>query len=31
MEIKGFTYGFDAGRGDYRSPKAVVSMEKLGL
>ena len=29
MEIKGFTYGFDAGRGDYRSPKAVASMKKL--
>ena len=29
MEIKGFTYGFDAERGDYRTPEGIDSMEKL--
>jgi len=29
MEIKGFTYGFDGQRGDYRSPEGIDSMEKL--
>jgi hypothetical protein len=29
MFIKGFTYGFDAGSGDYRTPEAVSSIEKL--
>jgi len=29
MEIKGFTYGFGARKGDYRSPEAIDSMEKL--
>lgn len=29
MEIKGFTYGYDSGRGKYTDEKAVKSMEKL--
>ena len=29
MFIKGFTYGFDGKRGDYRSAEAVQSMEAL--
>lgn len=29
MFIKGFTYGYNAGRGDYRSPDAAVSMQRL--
>ncbi len=29
MFIKGFTYGFDGKRGDYRTPEAQVSMERL--
>ncbi|MCL2443146.1 MAG: hypothetical protein FWD13_06740 [Treponema sp.] len=29
MFIKGFSYGFDARAGDYRSPEAVSSIEKL--
>jgi hypothetical protein len=29
MFIKGFTYGFDGKNGDYRTPEAVSSMEKL--
>jgi hypothetical protein len=29
MFVKGFTYGFDGKSGDYRTPKAIASMEKL--
>lgn len=29
MFIKGFTYGFDGKRGDYRTEEAAVSMERL--
>lgn len=29
MKIKGFTYGFDGKRGDYRSPEADLSIERL--
>jgi hypothetical protein len=29
MFIKGLTYGFGARSGDYRTPEAVSSMEKL--
>lgn len=29
MFIKGFTYGFDGKRGDYRTPEAYASMERL--
>ncbi len=29
MFIKGFTYGFDGKRGDYRTPEAALSMERL--
>ena len=29
MFIKGFTYGFDGKRGDYRTPEAAASMERL--
>jgi len=29
MEIKGFTYGFDAEKGDYRTQIGIESMEKL--
>jgi len=29
MFIKGFTYGWDGRRGDYRTPEAVSSMEKF--
>lgn len=29
MEIKGFTYGYDAARGDYRSPEGVKSQNLL--
>ena len=29
MFIKGFTYGFDGRAGDYRTPEAILSMEKL--
>lgn len=29
MFVKGFTYGYDGKRGDYRTEKAVLSMERL--
>lgn len=29
MFIKGFTYGYDARRGDYRTPEAELSMKRL--
>ena len=29
MFVKGFTYGFDGMRGDYRTPEAAASMERL--
>ena len=29
MFIKGFTYGYSARRGDYRSPEAAASMQRL--
>ena len=29
MFIKGYTYGYDGRRGDYRTPEAVLSMEKM--
>ena len=29
MKIKGFTYGYDGRRGDYRTPEAALSMDRL--
>ena len=29
MKIKGFTYGYDGKRGDYRTPEAALSMDRL--
>ena len=29
MKIKGFTYGYDGRRGDYRTPEAACSMDRL--
>ena len=29
MFIKGFTYGYNGRRGDYRTPEAAISMEKM--
>ena len=29
MEFKGFTYGYDGKRGDYRSQEGIASKKKL--